>query len=682
MSEEKSKGISLRKKRTPRPKGPMPTISAPRQISAPMPAGLAATQSSSRRPSQESSRSTASKKLDAPRERPQRADRTADLVKRRYSQKITQVPADFGNGAPMPAMPQMPAQYKNGPPPRDGRPAGSSESRVRVDPKVLQDPNLRPEQYVATILADASEEDIRRFQDDLRKVKHRTSADLQNNVYQNRTQFIKISKEAEKLKTEMRTLRQLMSELTSTLGQTTSAAGASGDNLTARKASNRSSVANLEALWSSHLQELWKRVEGSQKYLPAIPGRHIVWESGRWVELNAATWKARRRVHLILLNDHLLVAAEKKQRADVPGQGPRDKKSAGKEWVAQRCWPLQDVQIADLSSRSKSGNQGASNAINIRVGAESFTFAVYQGDASEKSTFLSTYRKSLEDLRKSTEAEIEERGRAQDSVNYFATRDVNILKNQDLMDSISETVNSNRASIFVNVDGKQQPIRWVESQLDDLDIDIALQNFEEAVKKVEKLKSVARGIRNDPMSQGIVTFKLNDRAGKLATVLMKQMVENNNWISSVKKHVTWIVRLGFEDRAREAYLQARGEVIKLRTRQCVFEGNLPEYIFQIAFIYFTIIKNTVDIYQKCFPQHLMSACVKWAKENVDAFNVILGRQLSSVEQGGKVWTECMELAHEHAGMLTEVGLDFKDMVGNFEHEEAKESKPVGLGVST
>ncbi|KAF2473772.1 uncharacterized protein BDR25DRAFT_332567 [Lindgomyces ingoldianus] len=684
MAEERGKGISLRKKRTVKPKGAK-EISAPRQISAPMPAGLAAaTVSSNGRPSNESSRSA--RKMDAPRERPKRADKTADLVKRRYSQRITQLPSDFGAGAPMPALPQVPSQYRDAPPSRDGRPPGSSDGRaLKVDMKALRDPNLRPEQYVATLLADASEDDIRRFQDELRKVKNRTSTDLQHNVYQNRTQFIKISKEAEKLKGEMRTLRQLMSELTGTLGQTTSAASTSGDTLTARKAANRSSVANLEALWNSHLQELWKRVEGSQKYLPAIPGRHIVWESGRWVELNAATWKARRRIHLILLNDHLLVAAEKKQRADAAGQSSREKKSQGKEWVAQRCWPLQDVQIADLSSRAKTGaseGKGASSAINIRVGSESFTFAVYQGDASEKATMLSTFRKTLEDLRKSTEAETEERGKAQDSVNYFATRDLNILKKTELMESLTDNVANHRASMIVDVDGKQQSIRWVESQLDDLDIDIALQQFEDAVKKVERLKTLAKNIRSNAMAQGIVTFKVNERAAKLANVLIKQMVENNSWITSVKKHVTWIVRLGFEERAREAYLEARGEVIKKRSRQCVFEGNLPDYIFQISYIYFTIIKNTVDVYQKCFPQLMMSACVKWAKEHVDAFNVILARQLSSVDQDSPVWRDCMDQAFAHAGMLTEVGLDFKELVGKGVEEEEGEGRPVGLGLSS
>lgn len=59
---------------------------------------------------------------------------------------------------------------------------------------------------------------------------------------------------------------------------------------------------------------------------------------------------------------------------------------------------------------------------------------------------------------------------------------------------------------------------------------------------------------------------------------------------------------------------------------------------------------------------MMSACVTWAKEHLDGFNIILGRQLSSVQRGSPTWNECMEQAKEHAMMVDEVGLDFKELV--------------------
>lgn len=80
----------------------------------------------------------------------------------------------------------------------------------------------------------------------------------------------------------------------------------------------------------------------------------------------------------------------------------------------------------------------------------------------------------------------------------------------------------------------------------------------------------------------------------------------------------------------------------------------------------------------------MSACVKWAKEHIDQFNILMKRQLSSVDDGGNVWNECLRLAHEHAGMLREVGLDFKELVGSGLRDDegsGASAQPIGLGVS-
>ena len=60
---------------------------------------------------------------------------------------------------------------------------------------------------------------------------------------------------------------------------------------------------------------------------------------------------------------------------------------------------------------------------------------------------------------------------------------------------------------------------------------------------------------------------------------------------------------------------------------------------------------------------MMSACVKWAKERLDDFNGVLGKQLGSVRKGSETWRDCVEKAREHAGMTAEVGLDFRDLVG-------------------
>jgi hypothetical protein len=154
---EKQKGISLRKKRGDKSKkNAPPTISAPRQISAPMPAGVAAASlPGSGRPSTDSNRSRTRQDAPQSQPRPQRPDKTADLVKRRYSQKITTLPSDFGNGEPMPQMPQMPAQYRDKSQTREQRPPGSSDGRaLKVNMTALRDPNLRVEQCEAGMCED------------------------------------------------------------------------------------------------------------------------------------------------------------------------------------------------------------------------------------------------------------------------------------------------------------------------------------------------------------------------------------------------------------------------------------------------------------------------------------------------------------------------------------------------
>lgn len=142
-------------------------------------------------------------------------------------------------------------------------PSPGKSQGINIDAKALNDPNLRPDRYIAGLLSDASEKDIDEYQQALQKMKNRTSTDLQQNVYQNRTQFIKISKEAEKLKGEMRALRNLMSELktNTTALRTTSSQGSSASNdfdsgfpSTLSKRDKRSSVADRTAMWNSQLQ--------------------------------------------------------------------------------------------------------------------------------------------------------------------------------------------------------------------------------------------------------------------------------------------------------------------------------------------------------------------------------------------------------------------------------------------
>jgi hypothetical protein len=417
---------------------------------------------------------------------------------------------------------------------------------------------------VSSVLFDAPPPQIEQYLRDLQKVKATANAEIQQSVFQNRTQFIKISKEAEKLKTELRNLRSLMTELTGTMGQVAVSGVSAGSSNSfslgsgGRNRGNRSSVANLEALWNSHLQELWRRVEGSQKYLPAIPGRHVVYESSRWVELNSATWKPRRKVHLILLNDHLLIATEKKRPE---GQREGKDKQQTAQFVALKCWPLQDVQMADIAMRVTPGTgdmASSSHSINIRVGPESLTFATANKEGHEKLSLLSNFRKSSEDLRRKLDSENQDQDRNKESTDGLISPLFNT--------AFGDVFTGSKSDFLVEVDGNPQSLRWVEMQIDDLDIDSALQKHEEAIVRIEKLRGIVKSIRTNPTAQKTLNAKLDDRAAKLALTISRNLSETHSWMSVTEKNVNWLFRLGFQDRAREAYLEARSAIIQKRVR--------------------------------------------------------------------------------------------------------------------
>lgn len=685
---EKAKGIvSLRKKKTTK----RPQISAPRQIvpaqqndSTPSlhPPPLQHSHSSDTAPRNNSQTSQTS--LAVPRPRPSLGgpDRTADLVKRRYSTRFANYPQDAERA---PSVPNIPAHLAQS---RPNRSPDRRGERIRVDVNALRDPDLQPDQYVSILLQDASESDIHAYQQDLRKLKNRTSTDLQHNVYQNRTQFIHISNEADKLKSEMHTLRALMSELTGVLSHATSA-GSNHEDQNAqpqsRKRQNRSSVANLEALWSTHLQAMWKRVEGSQKFLPAVPGRHIVYESGRWLELNAATWKPRRRVHVILLNDHLLLASEKK-RFDPPGMNssPQSKRASvyqqaqtQTQLVAERCWPLQDIQMTDISTRASDDRHNITTALNVRIGSESWTLASSSASdgGTEVNTLLVHFRKSVEDLRKTLAADQDHRDRAMDEL-AFLTGQSRFYKKASAQSTDSTTLNS--SSTLIDVDGKQQTLRWVENQVDALDLSIALQHFDDAVALSEKLRKLAKNIKGNNVVQDIILSKLDQRGAKLATMLARRLKDTNSGAAATKENVGWLMRLGFEETARSTYLESRKEVLRKRarfvvlvltcfqsltaSRQIPFTGSLPPHLTALSYVTFAIILHTLRTFSSSFPPTSSSAVVKWAKERIDEFNESLNRQLSSVERGSPLWNECIDVVREQAAVLGEAGVDFSGLI--------------------
>lgn len=100
-------------------------------------------------------------------------------------------------------------------------------------------------------------------------------------------------------------------------------------------------------MYKAQLSNLWSTVEGSQKYIPLAPGRHLVFDTHNFVELNAATYKAKQSVSMFLLNDLLLIAGRRRVKTAAPSADRGAEKDRGR-MVAERCWVLADLVVVDV----------------------------------------------------------------------------------------------------------------------------------------------------------------------------------------------------------------------------------------------------------------------------------------------------------------------------------------------
>jgi exocyst complex component 8 len=108
-------------------------------------------------------------------------------------------------------------------------------------------------------------------------------------------------------------------------------------------------MADLRVLYASQLHTLHAQIEGSAKFIPTTPGRHVVAEMDSGVfALHSATYKVAHPVRFVLLDDAVLVARKRHRRNDqsaAAGSGA-GAGSQGK-WVAERAWSLTEMVVLE-----------------------------------------------------------------------------------------------------------------------------------------------------------------------------------------------------------------------------------------------------------------------------------------------------------------------------------------------
>lgn len=580
--------------------------------------------------------------------------------------------------------------------------------------------------FISSKLSNCTDVEISAYADKLISLQEKLNVDRQAMIYENYTTFLTVGRQINNLGTELESLQKLLNDIhvattaikddaehylaspeqpqhlrQGSLGEFNASTAASssgrGQGPLPNRQTNRNSLLMLENMWSQELTKLFKSVEGAQKFLPLIPGRHVLIESDGWYQLNAATWKPLQPIHIVLLNDHLLVATKKKSRNESLTV------QSGLNLVADKCWPLAEIQLEDLSMSVQDGKKkGVTQENQLNGQGQHFNgFMIVSG--SDSYVYKAASSQSLAKVLKAYNKAIREISKPSNSQNHRASRDSLTAERPDLESSRSQVVS-------VDLSERARSLRTVDNLINNLDVKIGYRLFNDAVaiimrtiKELGEVKkfsatavaasraptatsAIAGSVALPPSGQRkgnllpqpalsaesissvdiktlrsqILKIKIDQRKKEVTDILLRDISQDFQGKKSVVNHINLLIQLGQSEAAKSTFLAARHQLISKLLKRVEFRGNLLQYISQIATIYFRMIRTSVDIYQTCFATKMhSSSIVEWAKEEVEEFMVIFAKQLFNLDPKSDIYKKCVEITKEQSAQITAVGLNLE-----------------------
>ncbi|KAJ6609351.1 hypothetical protein B0H10DRAFT_2225991 [Mycena sp. CBHHK59/15] len=595
-----------------------------------------------------------------------RKSRVDDKIKKRMSMRYADIPTDL-SVPPIPAMPGVPG----GTPGREQDEVvmdrtAAREDRGADDTKLLDKDDFDPDAFLKTKLANSTESELKSLQSSLRNAKDDTASDLQRNVFKNYAEFVLISKEISTLENEMLELKESLSEYKSmpSLLHIPDPTSTSSSGLSSYR---RSSVADLRIMYFNQMQTLHSQIEGSAKFAPTTPGRHVVGEVEGVIALNAATYKPTGKVKFVVLDDAVLVARRRRRAAGTGSEGRGGSVSEGK-LVAERCWPLNEMLVLDTKD-----SPSMTNVFKIRQGKETH---VYRTETpSDKKALLSQFRQVAEELaakrRKEREGEHERRksmwtgggggggGGGGDSER--------VPPMPDWMADLARRGDLDAAGTNAK-EKAERDTRWASEWADDLTVAIALREWEKATGLVEQACDDAAARREAPGA-----YRPADRrTARVALAAVQSQVDRDRFDYAV-------LRLGAGPAARTAFLGMRSRVMQSHVRKIRFEGHVGAYVGDLAVVYFTGIKHTADWFLASFKENeVASAFINWAKKQIESYGEMFRRQVYSSDVDPKTVDEALKITYSQSKkLLQEYGLDFRFLFSDVlsEHPKDKSRHP-------
>ncbi|EPS97806.1 hypothetical protein FOMPIDRAFT_1037724 [Fomitopsis schrenkii] len=567
-----------------------------------------------------------------------RGTRVDEKMKRRMSARFAEIssPTD----ALVPDVPSLPIGSATSQSNFSQKGSAAPTITPREDPwvadlRLLDVDEFDSDTYLKTKMANSTEAELKTLRSSLREQQDGVRKDLQQDVFQNYTEFVQISKEVSVIENEMLEFKECLSEwknMPSLLHVEESASAAE------RRRNVRSSIADLRVLYANQMQTLHQQIEGSSKFVPTTPGRHVVSEMDNILALNAATYKVDHPVRFVVLDDAVLVARIRRRRNNVESD----------RLVAERCWPLNEMLVLDTKDTAT-----MSNVFKIRHGKETHVFRTEA--AGDKKHLLSQFRQVAEELsakrRKEREAE---HGRRKTL--YTADRS-SMAFNVESMPPVPTWMADIVGQTDMGASAKEKAerdARWIGDYCDELTVSIALREWEKAVGLVEKGDAHLQEIPS-------LAARLTPLRNQLTAALLQFLTQPTNRKSAVTRLIALLVRLKAGPAARNTFLQSREDLIRKRVRMIRFDGHVGTYVGDLAVVVFTGIKHTADWFLSSFRENeVASFFIGWAKKQVEFYTEVFRKQVYSSDADRQTIEEAIRITQSQSRRsLEEYGIDFR-----------------------
>ncbi|KAI1791961.1 hypothetical protein LXA43DRAFT_1008616 [Ganoderma leucocontextum] len=608
--------------------------------------------SESRAKAQQPRQNTMPKPNPAPRDAERRATRVGEKMKKRMSMRYADIsaPTDLMG---IPDVPSLPASLRAGP---------YTEGMLVDEPgPLVEEPNEEVRAAELKLLDkddfDPDAFELRALQSGLQAQKDAVAVDLQRNVFKNYAEFMLVSKEVSTLENEMLEFKEALSEwkgMPSLLHIDDSASVAE------RRRNVRSSIADLRVLYANQMQNLHMQIEGSSKFVPTTPGRHVVTEIDNIVALNSATYKVDHSVRFVLLDDAVLVARKRKRRNNAESD----------KLVAEKCWPLSEMLVLDTKD-----TPSMNNVFKVRHGKETH---VYRTDiAADKKSLLSQFRHVADELaakrRKEREGEHQRRkslwvGGGGDRASMFAADGMAGMP--PVPEWMADLASKGADMGSSGKEKSEHDARWIGDWSDELIVSIALREWDTAVALVEEGEARLSTIPS-------LGAKLSPLKASLTAALLQSLSVPSNKKSTVVSLIGLLVRLKAGAAARSTFLAARADVIKKCVRKITFEGHIGSYIADLATVVFTGIKHTADWFLASFRENeVASSFVEWAKRQMELFAQMFRKQVYSSDVEPRTIEDAVQITHvQSKKLLEEYGIDFRFLLDNLLLDKPKDATP-------